>query len=76
MASILGNRSFPGGGGGKESTCQCRRGRRWEVIPGLEKSPGKGNGSILQYSCLENSVDRGTLWATAYGVSKSQTRLT
>ena len=44
-------------------------------IPGLGRSPGEGHGNPLQYSCLENPVDRGAWWATVYGVSKSQTRL-
>ena len=42
-------------------------------IPGLGRSPGEGNGYPLQYSCLENSMDRGAWWATVYGVAKSQT---
>ena len=41
----------------------------------LGRSPGEGNGNQLQYSCLENSMDRGALWATAHGVKKSQTWL-
>ena len=44
-------------------------------ISGSESSPGEGNGSPLQYSCLENAMDRGAWWATAHGLSKSQTRL-
>ena len=44
-------------------------------IPGSERSPGEGNGNPLQYSCLENSVDRGTWWAIVHGVAKSQTQL-
>ena len=44
-------------------------------VPGLERSPGGGNGNPLQYSCLENHVDRGAWWATVHGVAKSQTRL-
>ena len=44
-------------------------------IPGLERSPGVGTGDLLQYSCLENSMNRGTWWAMVCGVSKSQTRL-
>ena len=39
------------------------------------RSPGKGNGYPLQYSCLENSIDRGAWWATVHGVAKSWTRL-
>ena len=38
-------------------------------IPGLERSPGDGNGNPLQYSCLENPVDRGAWWAAAHGVA-------
>ena len=34
------------------------------LVPGLGRSPGEGNGSPLQYSCLENSMNRGTWWAT------------
>ena len=45
------------------------------LIPGLGRSPGEGNGYPLQYSCLENAMDRGPFWATAYGVTKNPTRL-
>ena len=41
------------------------------LIPELERSPGEGNGYPLQYSCLENSMDRGSSRATVYGVAKS-----
>ena len=44
-------------------------------IPGLGRSPGEGNGNPLQYSCLENPMDRGAWWATVHGVTKSRTRL-
>ena len=44
-------------------------------IPGLGRSPGEGNGNSLQYSCLENPLDRGAWWATVHGVEKSQTKL-
>ena len=44
-------------------------------VPGLERSPGGGNGNPPQDSCLENSMERGAWWATAHGVSKSGTRL-
>ena len=44
-------------------------------IPGLGKSPGEGNGNSLQYSCLENSMDRGAWRATVHGIAKSRTRL-
>ena len=44
-------------------------------IPGLERSPGVGNGSPLQYSRLENPMDRRAWWATVHGAAKSWTRL-
>ena len=43
--------------------------------PLLVRSPGDGNSNPLQYSCLENSMDRGPWWATTQGVAKSQTQL-
>ena len=45
------------------------------MIPDSGKSPGKGNGNLLQYSCLENPMDRGAWWATVHGVAKNQTQL-
>ena len=39
-------------------------------ISGLGRSPGEGNGNPLQYSCLENSMDRGTWWATVHGIAE------
>ena len=44
-------------------------------ILGSGRSPGEGNGNPLQYSCLENSMDRGAWWATVHGVTKSWTQL-
>ena len=44
-------------------------------IPGSRRYPGEGNGNPLQYSCLENSIDRGAQWASVHEVTKSQTRL-
>ena len=41
-------------------------------IPGLGRCLGEGNGNTLQYSCLENPMDRGAWWATTHGVTKSQ----
>ena len=41
-------------------------------IPGLGRSPGGGNGNLLQYSCLENPMNRGVSWAKVHGVQKSQ----
>ena len=61
-----------GGSDGKESACNTGDPG---LIPGLGRSPGEGNGNPLQYSCLENSMDRGAWWATVHGVAKSQTQL-
>ena len=44
-------------------------------IPGLGRSPGEGKSNPLQYSCLENPMDRGTWWAVVLGVAESQTQL-
>ena len=63
---------FPGGSEGKASACNAGDPG---YIPGSGRSPGKGNGNPLQYSCLENSTDREAWWATVHGVAKSQTRL-
>ena len=43
------------------------------LIPGLGRSPRQGNGNPLQYTCLENPMDRGAWWATVPGVTKSGT---
>ena len=43
------------------------------LIPGVGRSPGKGNSNPLQYSCLENPMDRGAWWATVQGVTESDT---
>ena len=45
-------------------------------IPGSGRCPGGGHGNTLQYSCLENPMDRGAWWATVYRVANSQTQLT
>ena len=44
-------------------------------VPGLGRSPAGGHGNPLQYSCLENPMDRGAWQATVHGITKSQTRL-
>ena len=67
-----------GGASDKESPCQCgRRGdtRDASSIPGSGSSPGGGNGSPLQYSCMENPMDKGAWWASIHGAVKSRTRL-
>ena len=45
------------------------------LIPGLGRSPGEGNGSPLQYFCLENPMDGGASWATDHKVARSRTQL-
>ena len=64
---------FPGGSDGKESACNAAEGL--DLIPGLGTSPGGGHGNPLQYSCLENPLDRGAWRATVHGVAKSRTQL-
>ena len=58
---------FPHSSVGKESACNAGD-LGW--IPGSGRSPGEGNGNPLQYSCLENPMDRGAWWATAHGVAR------
>ena len=52
-------KGFSGGASGKEPACQCRRHKRCGFDPGLERSLGGGLGNSLQYSRLENPMDRG-----------------
>ena len=65
---------FPGGTGGKESSSKAGDLRDAASIPGWGRSPGGRHGNPLQYSCLENPMDRGACWATVHGVAKSQTQ--
>ena len=64
---------FPGGASGKEPICHCGRHRHMDSIPGSGRSPGEGHGNPLQYSCLENPMDRGAWQATFHSITKSQT---
>ena len=66
---------FPGSTSGKEPTYQRRRGKRRGFDPWVRRSPGGEHGNPLQYSCLENTMDRGTWWATVHRVIKSWTHL-
>ena len=63
---------FPAGSDGKASACNAGD---LGSVPGLRRSPGEGNGTLLQYPCLENPMDRGAWWAAVHGVAKSRTRL-
>ena len=67
---VLDPKDFPSGSDGKESAYNAGDP---VSIPGLGRSPGDGNGNPLQYSCLENPMDRETWWATVYRVAKSWT---
>ena len=67
---------FPGGANGKEPTCQCRLNVRDTVSgPGSGRSPERGHGNPLQYSCLEKPMDRGTWQAAVHRVTQSGTQL-
>ena len=63
---------FPSGSAGKESACNAGD---LGLIPGLGRSPGGRHSNALQYSCVENPIDRGAWRATVHEVTKSQTLL-
>ena len=63
---------FPCGSDGKESACNAGD---LGLIPGSGRASGGGNGNPLQYSCLDNPMDRGAWQATVHAVPKSQTQL-
>ena len=65
--SITRKKGFPGGSENKESAHSAGG---WVSIPGSQRSPGEGDGYLLQYVCLENSTDKG---AWIHGVAKTQT---
>ena len=70
--SPLRTKASPGGSDGKESAYNVGDP---DLIPGLGRSHGEGHGNPLQYSCLENYMDRGGWRATVHGVAKSRTQL-
>ena len=72
---IFGDFWLPGGASGKEPACQSRRLKSPGFNPWVGSPPRVGNGYPLQYSCLENPMDRGVWWTTVHGVAKSQTWL-
>ena len=59
----------------KNLPANARDARDVGLIHGLGRSCGGGNGNPIQYSCVENSMDRGAWWATVHGVIESQTQL-
>ena len=63
---------LPCSSNGKESSCNAED---LDSVSGSGRSSGEGNGNLLQYSCLENPLDRGAWWATICGITKSQTWL-
>ena len=70
VTKIIVNLGFHGDSDGKESACNAGDPG---LIPESGRSPREGNGNPLQYSCLENSMNRGAWQATVYGVAKSWT---
>ena len=66
---------FPGGAGGNEPTASVGDIRDVGSIPEPGRSPGGLHGNPLQYSCLENPMNRGAWWATVHRITKSLTRL-
>ena len=64
---------FPGGTVVKNLPANAGDARDAGLIPRLGRSPGVGNGNPLQYSCLENPMDRGAWWATVHRITKSWT---
>ena len=66
---------FPSGAMVKNPPANAGDARNVGLIPGSGRSPGVGNGNLIQYSCQESSMDRGAWGATVHGVAKSQTWL-
>ena len=64
---------LPQGLSSKELACSAEAAGDMGSIPGWGRYPGGGHGSPLQYSCLENPMDRGAWWATVHRVTKSLT---
>ena len=63
---------FPGGARVKNPLANAKDTRDLGLIPGWGRSPGVGNGKLLQYSCLENSMDIGTWRNTVHGAAETQ----
>ena len=72
IISVHLRRGFPSSSSGQEFACNARD---LGLTPGSGRSPGEGHGDPLQYSCLENPMDRRAWQATVHGVTKSHTRL-
>ena len=76
LASTAGGRGLVSGGGSVlKNLPAVQETQGSSSIPGLGRSLGGGNGTPLQYSCLENPMDRGAWWAKAHRITKGRTRL-
>ena len=71
---IIYRTDFLGGAVVKNPPANAGDARNVGLIPGLGRFPGGGNGNSFQYSCLENSMDKGAWWSTVYEVAKSWTQ--
>ena len=67
------NQAFLDGSVGRKSVCSAGDTGIMGLIPGSGRSPGKGNGNSLQYSCLGNRMDRGAWWDTVHRVTELDT---
>ena len=72
LEDVCSLKGFPGGSDGKESACKAGD---LGSVPGSGRSPGEAKGYPLQYSCLDNFMDKGAWQAIVHGVTKSQTQL-
>ena len=73
ISKLLRERKKPSGN--RDSPATAGDAGDMDLIPGLGRAPGDGNGNPLQYSCLENLLDGGAWWATVHRVAKSRTQL-
>ena len=73
LSKILLIKGFPIGSAGKEFTNNAEDTGYDGLIPGLGRSPGEGNGNLLQHSCLKNPKDRGAWWAIVKRITESNT---
>ena len=68
------HQGFPGGSVVKNLPANAEGARNVGSVSGLGRSPGEGNGNMLQHSCLGNPIDRRVWWATVHGVTKESDR--
>ena len=70
LAGVVDTRGFPGGAGGKELTCQCRKHKRCRFGPSVGKSSEREHGNPLQNSCMQKPMDRGAWQAMSMGLQR------